>query len=76
MNGSKGACTLSPYPDSQIINGSKNVMVNASNNEINYNWEQTRGCPSGSTYYAYGCYCYSKNMYFDRKKWICTTSKI
>jgi hypothetical protein len=71
MNGTKGACNLSPSPVSQINIGQINTTYNASNTQFNYSWANNIGCPSNSTYYAYGCYCITNNTYFDRKKWIC-----
>ena len=74
LNGTRGACVLSPSPDATFNPNRPNVLFNASNKEFDYNWEDKRGCPSGSTYYAYGCYCVSSNSFFDRSKGICALS--
>jgi hypothetical protein len=36
MNGTKGACTLSPFSDSNFIINPVRLMTNTSNNELNY----------------------------------------
>ena len=73
MNGVKGSCSLSPYPDSRI-DVADGVAFNASNPDFDYYAVKSRGCPSPSIRYQFGCYCI-EGKYFDRKKWICTTSK-
>ena len=72
MNGTRGACTLSPYPDSQMTIGNINTMYNSSNKEYDYKIATNKGCPSGSSNYVYGCYCMKNNIFFDRNKWICS----
>ncbi len=57
MNGTKGSCELSPFPDSQLETKNISIMYNASNKEFDYKWSEYKGCKSGSKYYVYGCYC-------------------
>jgi hypothetical protein len=70
-NGTRGVCTLSPFPDGLIDRGSS--VNNASNPTYNYSIGFD-GCPYLSTNYSYGCYCLQgKNFEFD--KWNCSLSK-
>lgn len=71
MNGTKGACILTPSPVSEL-NVNKKTAINITNPSYDYN--NVRGCPSPSRGYKFGCYC-ENGLFFDRNKWICTSSK-
>lgn len=71
MNGTKGRCSLSPESEFKL-NINNRTIFNPLNSDYDYN--SSRGCPSPSKSYPYGCYCGS-GTYFDRTKWICTTRK-
>lgn len=71
MNGTKGVCSLSPEPGF-LLNTNNRTIINPLS--VEYNYTNSRGCPSPSKSYPYGCYC-ENGRYFDRQKWICTTRK-
>jgi hypothetical protein len=71
-NGTKGRCTLSPFPGSVPSRG--NILNNGTNNTYNYDMA-FKGCPYLSTNYTYGCICLS-NTFFDFSKWLCVRGKL
>ncbi len=71
-NGTRGVCTLSPFPGSVPSRGS--VINNGTNTSYNYD-EAFKACPYLSTNYSYGCTCMD-NTYYNTEKSLCTPSNL